>query len=378
MLAVTVGCTLPRRCAEGDLQAPSPVAPANGAIVDTLSPTLDWSYDSASPAACHPSGYTISVSDAADYGEYHVEHNTDGATTAWTPDVPLAPGHAYYWYVWATNGEWIGPAWVDDADFYTGPVCDPGALVRPVALSPSGPANLWLTFLRWNYPLGCLPGGWHVQLASDPSFAAPMIDRSYETWDVGFPVGNEGRTPLVDCDTYYWHVSAHDPTGANETSYSDTLSFTMHVGVCSPLPVLPPAIVTIPVTPLLVTLPAVPVVPMFAAGQNANCRFGPSQDHEPLTSILMGQSFPVEGINEEGTWYYIHLPGNARCWVSQVTGTFSGDKSLIRVIRDLPPLPKPKPVYGACHEYPSMATCAADPAGIGGCLWDDKAKACKP
>jgi|GEM_PF-6524074 len=86
-----------------------------------------------------------------------------------------------------------------------------------------------------------------------------------------------------------------------------------------------------------VTLTPTPAVPTLILNINANCRLGPSQLYEVYTSILAGNQLPIEGTNEDGTWWLVRIPTGERCWISTVTGTPVGNINLVPVVQ-APPL----------------------------------------
>jgi hypothetical protein len=61
---------------------------------------------------------------------------------------------------------------------------------------------------------------------------------------------------------------------------------------------------------------------------NTNCRRGASIDHEIVTFLREGQTAPIVGRNEDGSWWLIQVPGTAvRCWVWGKFVTPHGDIS---------------------------------------------------
>jgi len=62
--------------------------------------------------------------------------------------------------------------------------------------------------------------------------------------------------------------------------------------------------------------------------KNANCREGPSQSYEVVTSFFSGQTVQIIGRNPDfdNTWWYVLIPGtNGKCWVSLTTAQAEGD-----------------------------------------------------
>ena len=70
---------------------------------------------------------------------------------------------------------------------------------------------------------------------------------------------------------------------------------------------------------------ATPSTPIFTLVQNGNCRWGPGQAYEVLTSLLAGGNVPIVGKNEDSTWWLVRLPTGELCWFSVVIGTSGGN-----------------------------------------------------
>ncbi len=78
--------------------------------------------------------------------------------------------------------------------------------------------------------------------------------------------------------------------------------------------------------------------PIFTTSVNANCRTGPGLVYDVVRVVMAGTSEPIVGRDAASTWWVI--AGGARCWISNVTGTASGDLSGVPVI-PAPPTPTP-------------------------------------
>jgi Bacterial SH3 domain len=104
-------------------------------------------------------------------------------------------------------------------------------------------------------------------------------------------------------------------------------------------PTIPLLTATPTVTPTLSST-ATPSVPTLTLIKNANCRRGPGQIYDVLTSLLAGQAVPIVGKNEDATWWLVHIPTGERCWISAVTGNVSGDINAVPIAA-APPTPAP-------------------------------------
>lgn len=223
MLGLT-GCNLPLpTCPTESLQEVTLTSPAQVSVVDTLNPTLEWTYPS---TECAPAGYAITMWE----GPVMVDNlggGTGGPSTAWGPGSPLEPGKQYRWNVAPINGTTLGPV-SDTFIFFTGPVCSDALLAAPTLIEPADGAvfNESTDLLWWDFTTGCTPEGYHVEVSTDPSFTAVM------DYPVTVPLTRLALESLTDCQTYYWRVAAmNDPAIG---TYSETRSFVRDVtGTCS-------------------------------------------------------------------------------------------------------------------------------------------------
>jgi len=97
----------------------------------------------------------------------------------------------------------------------------------------------------------------------------------------------------------------------------------------TPFPTLPP-----PPTAIIPTeAPAFAVTAILV--KNANCRQGPSQNYEVVTSFYDGDVLEVVGRNPDfdNTWWMVLIPGTrSTCWISFVTAQVSGNLDDLPVI----------------------------------------------
>ncbi len=90
-------------------------------------------------------------------------------------------------------------------------------------------------------------------------------------------------------------------------------------------------------------------IPLFTFNDKiVNCRKGPSIAYEVVASPRQGQSWQIDGRNEDDPrWWWVLIPNTKEhCWISYVTGTTSGpvDKMQIVAAPPLPVTPLPNPV----------------------------------
>jgi hypothetical protein len=111
--------------------------------------------------------------------------------------------------------------------------------------------------------------------------------------------------------------------------------------------------------------------PSLTALQNLNCRAGPSTRHEIEDTLFEGVSAPIEGRDQESTWWYILSPNQGiYCWVSGEQVEIVGDVSQVRVQRASPPPTREAPTKPPapqvdCTKYKDPEKCKANPA----CAW---------
>lgn len=230
-----VGCTMPLpTCDTASLQEVTLTSPAQLAVVDSLSPTLQWTYPS---DECAPEGYAITLWEGPVLVT-NIGGGTGNPSTSWGPGSPLQPGKQYRWIVAPINGTTLGPA-SSTGIFFTGPVCTDAGLIAPTQLEPADGAifNPSTDLLWWDYTAGCTPTGYQLDVATDSTFASGL----YPSGIVDIPLtrASLGDPPLVECETYYWRVAARN--GANVGPYSPTRSFVADTtgtceGVVSPPP----------------------------------------------------------------------------------------------------------------------------------------------
>ncbi|MFN8400472.1 MAG: SdrD B-like domain-containing protein [Anaerolineales bacterium] len=214
-----IGCNMPLpTCSTDSLQEVTLLSPAQVSVIDTLSPTLEWSYPS---SECAPEGYAITMWEGPVMTE-NIGGGTGNPTTKWGPGSPLEPGKQYRWNVAPINGTTLGPV-SDTFIFFTGPVCTDASLVPPTMLEPADGAifNPTTDMLWWDYTAGCTPTGYQLDVATDSSFTSGL----YPSGVIDIPLTRAvlGDPPLVECETYYWRVAARN--GDTIGSFSPTRSF---------------------------------------------------------------------------------------------------------------------------------------------------------
>jgi parallel beta-helix repeat protein len=132
----------------------------------------------------------------------------------------------------------------------------------------------------------------------------------------------------------------------------------------TPTPIPPTATATVTPTPtstlsttVTPTLTATPSTPTATLLQNAYCLHGPAEGYDSVTTLFQGIQVPIEGRNQDGTWWYV-LPPNSqiRCWVAGTLVRTSGNVNGLPVVEAAPlgcwvqPQQGPKKCVAPCPE----------------------------
>ncbi|KAF0109338.1 MAG: hypothetical protein FD146_382 [Anaerolineaceae bacterium] len=356
-------------CLVEDLVAPvnllpndTSTTPGDTPVVSTLTPTFTWEF----PAACAPDSYTVFIYQPYPAGGHSGITMPLIEATSWTPATPLLPGTMYTWEVAAQSGTELGP-YSTRAFFVTGPLCmDPYAAEypAPLLLAPEEGAVITtgsdITFsdgtttptvsfhMIWDDPAACLPAdGYIVQVSDSPSFPADIahtlvFNQDYRTVVLFFfPPGSA----WVECQPYYWRVQADLP-GSVEGPFSETRSFVINIhGLdCSlgPVPIFTPVPSATPVPT------ETPVTPFAFILKNSVCRSGPTLDHPILDYLTQGMLLPIEGRNQDGSWWWV-FDANIQnhCWVANTVVEVRGGTGDLPLVTPIPPpAPTATPVVG--------------------------------
>ena len=143
---------------------------------------------------------------------------------------------------------------------------------------------------------------------------------------------------------------------------------------------------TLTMTPTITTT-TTPDIPTATGKQNANCRKGPGHVYPILDAVREGETTPIVGRNAAGTWLVVEMVrGSGTCYVFGDLVETSGNLNDLTVFKDpSTPVPTktntnvpPSTPYAACHDYPDIGTCNADPNGFGGCSWNTGLNKCQP
>jgi hypothetical protein len=208
-------------CGAGYMVPPSLVSPLQGSTISNLQPMFEWAYPGYYIAdgpqqqgqfPCYTPGFHLYLTSGPSFQD-ELGAMPDGVpgfnslyTRIWTPATPLEPGREYRWSIRPISHGQEGPS-SEVRTFFTGPLCEAGALVAPLPLSPP---NHWTVndlagfALHWWYPGTCLPDNYNVEMSISLVLEGSPLNGSTSTPTMQWvPVQD-----LQDCTRYYWHVQA--------------------------------------------------------------------------------------------------------------------------------------------------------------------------
>ncbi len=249
-----------------------------------------------------------------------------------------------------------------------------GAIVSGVFTEVGGidvvPVRFW-----WSYTVEaafafCYGDWYRIDISETADFAdiswgftVPHNPEEQQTRDWQLPEG-----------CYYWRASAYSSVAGGSGPFSTPRHFCVEGAN-------PPTERSLPVPTLTPTPPPPPrpiPSPEATAKKNLNCRAGPGPLYEIEDTFFEGESAPIEGRNEESTWWLIRSPNLEKsCWVWGQEIETSGDPSQAQVVEVAPlpepteetePADEPEPEPVSCSQYMDSKTCDADAS----CWWDWK------
>jgi len=177
---------------------PSLALPTNGAVNQSLTPTLSWN------ATAGASMYNVMVSTSPSFGT--TVFSQTGITTGASATVSsgLVNSATYYWEVAATNAGGNTLGWSAANSFTTAAAVIPAPGV-PILSSPSDNAMnqpvSGLT-LSWTSSAGGPVASYAVQVGTTSSFSSTVLSIS------GLTATSEALPTLLNSTKYYWEVTA--------------------------------------------------------------------------------------------------------------------------------------------------------------------------
>ena len=317
---------------------PQPVLswPGQYEIIAELSPLLEWS----NPGACTPDSYLVHISTWFDFSDTSLFGATGSPNTAWAPGSPLDPATQYYWKVASATESDIGP-FSNIRSFFTGPECSyVGTVGTPERLAPADGTMLdTLTAVLHYRPggdPGCIPDGYFLNLQTDPTFGGTNLLAEY-----GIPATTVITDPLVNCERYFWTVTAVQD-GSRGTA-SDVGWFDTNEGGLCPIRGMPGMM-----------------------RRNTFCREGTYPEHfDAVHTFEEGDYVEAAAQNPYGTYLQVYVPGpegsrprdpDDRCWIPQESAFLWGDPGALSVV--VPPDP-PEEAELVCRKDLDREQCQA-------------------
>jgi hypothetical protein len=138
-------------------------------------------------------------------------------------------------------------------------------------------------------------------------------------------------------------------------------------GSTCPTGVLPPPTAIVPPAPV--------GEEAWEVTMNANCRVCPFTACNESGFAPKGYLAPIEGRNEDATWFRIKDPGGVSCWVWGGALKVPADASSLGLLSYATPPPAEEPAAPAqvqCSRFKDIRTCIANPP----CTWDRVKQAC--
>jgi hypothetical protein len=195
------------------------IAPQNNERGVSVNPVLSWSgMESATT-------YEFAIATDSQMSRM-VVHDSALASPFDTLEVSLENGTDYYWHVRGNNAGGHGP-WSDVWSFRT-EVATPGAVTLGSPTDGTAGVPPYAS-LAWQLVEDVL--GYHLQLASDSSFSAMVVDESL-LLESSITLAE----PLPYGTSFYWHVRAGRADGLGKSTgviygpWSETRSFTVAIG----------------------------------------------------------------------------------------------------------------------------------------------------
>jgi len=330
------------------LVAPTLTAPDSHAYIDPAdldtshTDFMKWTYE----GNCLPGGYRIELSTDRDFRTSTMIDTDDTSYPAALPDVNLQPGTEYWWRVAARLGDETGP-FSDFRAFLFGATCGAGTpLNPPQAVYPENGESIpsLPVALHYEPPPGqnCLPNGYFLDVQTTPAF-----NETTSFTDIPVPLTTlmlmEGD--VENCTMYYWHVQQF--VGDERSDFSETRAFYINLGgLCPPAP------------------------PVAFAHLNLNCRAGPGKSYDAISNMMAGQTIPLLGRDDTGTWFLVANPtgGRGQCWISNYAIDIFGNINTLEIVA-APPL-SPTPTTIACNKKLNRQQCEA-----AGGTWKESASA---
>jgi hypothetical protein len=188
------------------LAAPALLGP--GGSVTSAEPTFSWN------AVAGADHYEVWVNDQTT-GQSAVLRGLNVGSTTWAPPTPLAVGHKYRWWARAIDSTGSNHGfWSGYLDFTV------STLAAPVVIGPKGSGAGSEPTFAWSAAVGAD----HYDLwVNDLTNGQSAVLREQEV------IGTSWTSiiPLAAGHSYRWWIRAVDQSGANESTWTSPLDFTV-------------------------------------------------------------------------------------------------------------------------------------------------------
>lgn len=337
-------------CDPAHMTEPVLVWPADGEIIDTAVPLLEWSYPYG--PGCLPEGYRVELSTDPGYADVGLNGGTGNPGTSWLPGSDLADCTSYYWRTAPMVDTAMGP-YAAGRSFF----------VDLTGSCPAVPSSLGgvifhdLCAVPYSSdaptPEGCVhPPGEHMQANGVYEEDEPGLEGiTVRLAEGSCPGTDTGLTALSDADgAYEFEDLAPGTYCLSVDALGDGNDLVLIPGGWTyPSDAGQPAVQEVTLGPgetntgmhfgwdyqFLPSPPALePSEPMVKAIQNAHCRYGPDRDAwDDMAFLMEGETTAVEGRLEDNSWYYVENPsGSGFCWISSGVLELIGPVNETRIV----------------------------------------------
>ncbi len=209
-----------------NIQAPTIISPANGAISVSCKPTLQWS------RVTFANSYDLEVAKTATFATPVVKTST--AAISYTFTVTLTASTIYYWRVRGVLGQSEVSNWTT-ASFTTGTCTGGGGTTAAPSLISPANNTTWTQSLypifQWQSVTGA--SSYTIQVSrSSTDFTSAYLVKEATTFGTSYTID----TALTNCTSYYWRVAG---VAGSTGSWSSVWKFTVQVPPSQPVPITP-------------------------------------------------------------------------------------------------------------------------------------------
>jgi hypothetical protein len=208
---------------------PTLLAPANGATVDTLSPTVDWQDDPNSGS--YSFTYRVQLSESSSFGTTVVNEIAPASVYVRPTWAELRPGTQYFWRIQGINSAAppVTSAWSEVRSFFT-----PNAPAVPTLSLPAAGATVDTATPTLVVNPVAEATEYTVEVSTASWYSSATIVRRVSSSTPSLTVAQ----PLSYSTTYYWHASAKNAAGTSDWT-TESRAFTTPLPPAKPVPPTP-------------------------------------------------------------------------------------------------------------------------------------------